>query len=46
VDVVPVVRVILRRLLAIDECYTLDVVLLMMILAVVTTLNQFSLRSL
>lgn len=43
--VVPIVRVILRRLLTIDEGHSLDVVLLMMVLAVVTALNQFSLCS-
>jgi len=40
--VVPIVRVVLRRLLAIDEGHSLDVILLMMVLAVVTALNQFS----
>jgi hypothetical protein len=43
--IVPIVGVVLRRLLAIDESHSLDVVLLMMVLAVVTALNQFSLCS-
>ena len=44
--VVPIVGVVLRRLLTIDEGHSLDVVLLMMVLAVVTALNQFSLCAL
>lgn len=43
--VVPIMRVILRRLLAIDEGNSLDIILLMMVLAVVAALNQFSLCS-
>jgi len=43
--VVPIVGVILRRLLTIDERYSLDVVLLMVVLAVVPALDQFSLCS-
>lgn len=46
VHVVPIVGVVLRGLLTIDESHSLDVVLLMMVLAVVTALNQFSLSSL
>ena len=43
--VVPIVGVVLRRLLTIYESYSLDVVLLMVVLAVVPALNQFSLCS-
>ena len=43
--VVPIVGVILRRLLTIDERYSLDIVLLMMVLAVVPALDQLSLCS-
>ena len=43
--VVPIVGVILRRLLTVDERYSLYIVLLMMVLAVVPALDQFPLCS-